>query len=59
MLDGWRVGIALPGDASVMQIGSATEKVLSDPTFADEARMVRVRSRTVMVPHSQLTQSKR
>jgi UDP:flavonoid glycosyltransferase YjiC (YdhE family) len=39
MLDGWGVGIALSGDASVTQIRSAAEDVLSDRTFADEARL--------------------
>jgi UDP:flavonoid glycosyltransferase YjiC (YdhE family) len=38
MLDRWGVGIALPGDASVLQIRSAAEDVLSDTTFTDEAR---------------------
>jgi UDP:flavonoid glycosyltransferase YjiC (YdhE family) len=38
MLDGWGVGKALSGDASVSQIRSAAEDVLSDDTFADEAR---------------------
>jgi UDP:flavonoid glycosyltransferase YjiC (YdhE family) len=38
MLDGWGVGKALSGDASVSQIRSAAEVVLSDDTFADEAR---------------------
>ncbi len=38
MLDEWGVGVALPGDASVVQIRSAAEEILSDPTFTDEAR---------------------
>jgi UDP:flavonoid glycosyltransferase YjiC (YdhE family) len=38
MLDRWGVGRALPGDASVTQIRSAAEEILSDPTFRDEAR---------------------
>ena len=38
MLDRWGVGRALPGGASVTQIRSATEEILSDPTFHDEAR---------------------
>jgi UDP:flavonoid glycosyltransferase YjiC (YdhE family) len=38
MLDGWGVGKALAGDASVSQIRSAAEEILSDRTFADEAR---------------------
>jgi UDP:flavonoid glycosyltransferase YjiC (YdhE family) len=38
MLDGWGVGIALSADASVMQIRSAAHDVLSDDTFAEEAR---------------------
>ncbi|MGA2837524.1 MAG: glycosyltransferase [Acidimicrobiales bacterium] len=38
MLDGWGVGIALSGDASVEQIRSAAARILSEPTFSDEAR---------------------
>lgn len=38
MLDRWGVGIALSGDASVLQIRSAAERVLSDDSFTDEAR---------------------
>jgi len=37
MLDAWGVGLALPGDASIVQIRSAVEQILSDATFADEA----------------------
>jgi UDP:flavonoid glycosyltransferase YjiC (YdhE family) len=46
MLDGWGVGIALPGDASVMRIRSGAEKILSESTFSDEARK---RSRALQV----------
>jgi UDP:flavonoid glycosyltransferase YjiC (YdhE family) len=38
MLDRWGVGRALPGDASVPQIRSAAEEILSDPSFREEAR---------------------
>ena len=38
MVDRWGVGRALPGDASMLQIRIAAEEVLSDPTFAREAR---------------------
>ena len=44
MLDRWKVGRALPGDASVKQIRSAAEEILSDPTFRERAR---VRSRAL------------
>ena len=37
LIEEWKVGRALPGDASVTQIRAAAEEVLSDPTFRDEA----------------------
>ena len=44
MLDRWKVGRALPSDASVAQIRSAAKEILSDPGFGEEAR---VRSRAL------------
>ena len=37
LLEEWKVGRALPGDADVMLIRSAVEEVISDPAFREEA----------------------
>jgi len=37
LLEDWKVGRALPGDADSSQIGSAAEQVLSDPSFREYA----------------------
>jgi UDP:flavonoid glycosyltransferase YjiC (YdhE family) len=37
LIEEWKVGLALPGDADTRQIRSAAEEILADPGFAEEA----------------------
>jgi hypothetical protein len=37
LIEEWKVGLALPGDADTLQIRSAAEEILADPGFAEEA----------------------
>jgi UDP:flavonoid glycosyltransferase YjiC (YdhE family) len=38
LIEEWRVGVALPGDADVTQIRDAVAAVLAEPAFGEEAR---------------------